>query len=113
LVFSTYIQYTCGFQLGKHEDLADPYFKSGQKAAAVSLGDPTDPNKPSEPAWIPEFKESIDLVILITGDSRERISERAKFIEEAFGIGTSDASVRVILTLDGAVRPGAERGHEQ
>jgi len=77
------------------------------------LGDPRDPSASSEPDWIDEFKEKIDLVILITGDSSERIDDRAQGIEDIFGLNTAEASLRQVIALNGKVRPGEHKGHEQ
>jgi hypothetical protein len=88
-------------------------FKKGQKAEAISLGDPADAVKHHEPDWLPEFKETIDLIILVTGDSKERVEERVHRINKIFALGTEAASLKSVITLDGAVREGKDKGHEQ
>ena len=77
------------------------------------MGDPRDPSKSSDPNWIPEFKEKIDLLIMVTGDSFEGIAGRVEGIERIFGITTEQSSVKQIIALDGNVRPGIHKGHEQ
>lgn len=96
------------------EDLGDePEFKSGMKVDAPALGDPTNPNDPNDPIWIDAFKQEIDLVIDVAGDSWKTVNHQWDKIEEIFGIGTHHSSVKVIHTIKGNVRPGDEAGHEQ
>lgn len=61
----------------------------------------------ADPAWEPIFKQAIHGCILITGDSTATILERLVEIE-AILVGT----IKNITIVDGAVRPGAESGHE-
>ena len=85
-------------------------FTLGQIADAEFLGDngrkqPTkdDPDH-YEPAWRPEFKQNIHGVILITGDTWERVEARSDFIERAFNIDDpNDASIVEVLRIRGQV----------
>ena len=85
-------------------------FTLGQINDAKLLGDPgrnqptaTDPNH-YEPAWKDEFKQSIHGVVLITGDSWERVEARSDFIERAFNIDDpNDASIVEVLRIRGQV----------
>ena len=95
------------------ESLDDAAFAKGQKADSKDLGDPRDPSRSAEPNWIPEFKQQIDFVVLITGDSTERITERIRGVETVFGINTDHGSVRQIIALEGNLRPGPKKGFEQ
>jgi Dyp-type peroxidase family len=99
-------------KLGLKSDIKDELFKKGQKIEAISLGDPPDPHKATEPDWLPEFKETIDLIILVTGDNKERVEERVNRINKIFALGTETSCLKTVITLDGAVREGKEKGHE-
>ena len=85
-------------------------FTRGQMANAETLGDngrkqPTkdDPNH-YEPAWRPEFKQNVHGVVLITGDTWERVEARSDFIERAFNIDDpNDASIVEVLRIRGQV----------
>jgi hypothetical protein len=55
-------------QIGMRESLDDAAFARGQKVDSNDLGDPRDPSQSAEPNWIPEFKQKIDFVILITAE---------------------------------------------
>ncbi|KIM91350.1 hypothetical protein PILCRDRAFT_57880 [Piloderma croceum F 1598] len=98
--------------LGITDDLGDAIFKQGMladaSAGAQGLGDPGVVTGTSvDPDWDPRFKEEIDFLILITGDSTSTISERLHQIEKILA-----GSFKVIIQLEGVVRPGAEKGHE-
>jgi hypothetical protein len=95
------------------ETLDDAAFARGQKADSYDLGDPRDPSQSAEPNWIPEFKEQLDFVILITGETSHRLTERLQRVETILGINTDKASVRQIIALEGNVRPEPHKGHEQ
>jgi deferrochelatase/peroxidase EfeB len=100
------------FQLGITDDLGDAIFKQGMLADASAgvqgLGDPGVVTGTSvDPDWDPRFKEEIDFLILITGDSPSTISERLHQIERIL-----TRSFKVIIQLEGVVRPGVEKGHE-
>jgi hypothetical protein len=85
-------------------------FTLGQIADAELLGDPgrkqpttNDPNH-YEPAWRDEFKQSIHGVVLITGDTWERVEARSDFIERAFKIDDPNAaSIVEVLRIRGQV----------
>ena len=85
-------------------------FTLGQMADAEFLGDPgrkqptkDDPNH-YEPAWRPEFKQNIHGVLLITGDTWERVEARSDFLERAFNIDDpNDASIVEVLRIRGQV----------
>jgi hypothetical protein len=73
----------------------------------VTLGDkPTDID--------PRFKEPIDGVILICGDSHGTVRKQLVQIKQLFSVGTKQAIVSQKLVLSGDVRtrPG-QKGHEQ
>jgi hypothetical protein len=95
------------------ESLDDAAFARGQKADSSDLGDPRDPSQSAEPNWIPEFKEQIDFVILITAETSPSLTERLQRVETILGMNTDKASVRQIIALEGNVRPGPNKGHEQ
>jgi hypothetical protein len=97
----------------KITDLKDDLFKAGQKSQFKDLGDPADPKKPSEPDWIPELRGKIDWVIATTGVSPEHLNGRQERIKAILKVGTKEASLEQVLELNGKVRPGKEKGHEQ
>jgi deferrochelatase/peroxidase EfeB len=77
-------------------------------AGVQGLGDPGVVTGTSvDPNWDPRFKEEINFLILITGESPSTISERLHQIEQILA-----GSFKVIILLEGVVRPGAEKGHE-
>jgi len=77
-------------------------------AGLQGLGDPGVVTGTSvDPNWDPRFKEKIHLLFLITGDSLSTIAERSHLIKRLFF-----NSFQPIIQLEGAVRPGAEKGHE-
>jgi len=100
--------------LGIDDNLQDPLFSAGQLADASNnftnngLSDPgVVTGSTTDPAWDPIFKQTIHGCILITGNSL--ITLRARLVELDVILA---GSVKNLATIDGAVRPGAERGHE-
>lgn len=83
------------------------------KLDAAALGDPTSPTDPTDPKWIDVYKQKIDFVLDVAGDSWNTVNQQWKKIEGIFGIGTNHSTVTVIHTVDGNVRPGDQEGHEQ
>ena len=65
-----------------------------------------------DPDWLPAFKQDIDGLILITGDSHATVNEKLGEIEGIFAVGKKDASIHEIIRIVGDVRPGKESGHE-
>jgi hypothetical protein len=89
----------------------DP-FVIGQKADATkNLGDPT--KLDGNPDWDSHFLQEIHGVILISGESHETIRKKKQEIEDIFGVNSSHASIKEIVTLQGDVRPGDQSAHEQ
>jgi hypothetical protein len=84
----------------------------GMKKDVSSLADPVNPDDPTDPKWIPAWKEQIDVVLDIAGDCWARIALKWHEIETIFGIHTHHASVKVVIKVKGNVRPGPEKGHE-
>jgi len=96
--------------------LGDPLFSKGQladaSAGAAGLSDPgpivgSGPTAGTNPAWDPDFKKQIDGCILITGESKQTISERLEVILTKLA-----GTFKIIKEVHGNVRPGAESGHE-
>ncbi|KAK0199294.1 peroxidase TAP [Desarmillaria ectypa] len=86
--------------------LDDSAFKSGQlKDAAVNLGDKLGDD--SLPDWEPAFKEKIDAIILVAGDSHLTVNKKVLEIQALFG-----ASILEVTHIQGDVRPGAVSAHE-
>ncbi|KAF8596549.1 Dyp-type peroxidase [Ceratobasidium sp. AG-I] len=95
--------------LGIKDSIGDPAFAAGQLADAQLLGDEgqVDDEGKFDPSWETAFKGQIHGVLLFTGESWKTANGIAKETLKAFG-----KSIRVVYTLKGSVRPGAEKGHE-
>jgi Dyp-type peroxidase family len=89
------------------DDLGDPDFTAGQLKAAPALGDPLTPGSTTDPAWEPAFKATIHGCFNITGESRQTINDRVSKLE-----ATLKGAIKTVNRVDGAVRRGAEKGHE-
>ncbi|KAF7986375.1 hypothetical protein HWV62_35400 [Athelia sp. TMB] len=90
------------------DDLGDASFHSGQLATATSiLGDPAVPGSTTEPAWEPAFKEIIHGCFNVTGDTRATIDARVSQLDTIL-----KGATKTVNRVDGAVRRGAEKGHE-
>lgn len=89
------------------DKLGDSAFNSGQlKDAAPNLGDKVGAD--SLPDWEPAFKEKIDAIILIAGDSHPTVSKKLLEVRALFGL-----SIHEVTHVQGDVRPGAVSAHEQ
>ena len=79
------------------------------KQDAQSLGDNgVQTDKGFQPDWDPAFLQEIHGIGLITGDTRETVSDKLATVKDIL----SD-TVKEIATLSGDVRPGDQAGHEQ
>lgn len=95
--------------------MQDPLFAAGQLADASKNfkdGGLSDPGvvtgTKTDPAWDPVFKQNlIHGCFLITGDCKSTILERFLQVETIVA-----GTVKNLTVIDGAVRPGAEAGHE-
>jgi hypothetical protein len=101
-------------KLGIVDDLQDPIFTAGQLAdasASFAEGGIADPGvvtgTKTDPDWEPRFKQPIHGCFLITGERKCTISDRLEELETILG-----ATIKKVTRADGAVRPGAEAGHE-
>jgi hypothetical protein len=107
-----------GKQIGKKgdqggpDDLQDDAFRGGMKADIGNLQDPFNPDDPTDPKWIQPWKDGVDFMVDIAGDSWERVARLWHEVEEIFGIHTHKASAEVVIKIKGNVRPGDENGHE-
>lgn len=82
------------------------------KVDVPNLADPVNPEDPKDPKWLPAWKEQVDVVIDIAGDSWARVAHRAHEIERILGIHSAHATARILLKIRGNVRPNKEKGHE-
>jgi hypothetical protein len=90
--------------LGVAGSLNDTLFENGQFSDAATLGDANPTQN-----WIKAFQgTSIHGVLLIASSSNATITQTLATITKALG-----TSVSVAYTLNGAVRPGSETGHER
>ncbi|KLO11577.1 Dyp-type peroxidase [Schizopora paradoxa] len=96
-------------KLGVTESLGDADFAAGQLADAQNLGDTgtTDSSGNFVPDWLPQFKSAIDGILLIAGDSILTVEEQRNKVELVLG-----KTINAVLTVNGLVRPGKEKGHE-
>jgi len=91
---------------------AEDVFTLGQKVDAVTnLGDPK--NSDGLPDWEEPFLKDIDGVFIIAGDSHLSTEKKKIEVELIFKAHTPLASLEIIETLVGDVRPGDQDGHEQ
>jgi len=90
---------------------ADPFIIGQKQDAINNLGDPRQSNG-TTPDWDPAFLQDIHGVILISGESHSTIEKKKAEIDRIFRVDTPSAAIKVIITLRGDVRPGAESGHE-
>ena len=98
--------------MGITEDIGDEAFKGGMLADAKNLGDPGTA-KADTPDWVPAFKQGVDGMILVSGDSHETVADTLAEIERIFLVGAHSATIHEALRIVGDVRPGQEKGHEQ
>lgn len=88
-----------------NDDIGDFAFAEGQLHQAEILGD--DGVKTStgfDPHWEPAFKDGVDGVLLIAGDSWKSVNATV-----AAALHTLGTSVKVVYKLKGSVRPGEEK----
>nr|UQK85146.1 dye decolorizing peroxidase [uncultured fungus] len=90
-------------KLGKTDNLNDTVFSAGQAADANFLGDP------GTNGWEPTFVATSSLhgVILLASDTTTLIDTQVAHLEAVWG-----SSITKLYELQGAIRPGAEEGHE-
>ncbi|KAF8582001.1 DyP-type peroxidase [Ramaria rubella] len=88
--------------LGIFEDLGDSDFRSGQFSDASNLGDPGTTN------WVNAFTGSnIHGVFLLASDSWDHVNATLSQIQSDL-----DGSIQEVYSLQGAMRPGDQAGHE-
>ncbi|KAI3604730.1 fungal peroxidase [Moniliophthora roreri] len=88
--------------IGINDDLKDALFKDGQFAGASDLGDPGTGN------WVQGFAgTSVHGVFLIASDTQANVDAELADIQNILG-----SSIVEIHRLQGAARPGNEKGHE-
>lgn len=91
----------------------DANFLGGQKADAHSLGDKGTGIGPNfVPDWKPAFLQEIHGVILVSGESHKSVNKAIQEAKQAFGVLTSKASIKEVISTSGDVRPDKEAGHE-
>ena len=83
-------------------------------ADSKALGDNgTTSNGAFSPDWIPAFKQAIDGLILIAGDSHLTVIEKLAEVKLVFSVGAHNAAIHEVTRIIGDTRPGNEKGHEQ
>ncbi|KAJ7607043.1 fungal peroxidase [Roridomyces roridus] len=89
--------------LGITDNLNDTAFKNGQLNNSQALGDPV-----GTPDWLPEFTAgNIHGVFLFASDTVDNVNATLETVTSALG-----ASITQVYSLQAAVRPGNEAGHE-
>ena len=89
--------------LGVSDNLQDPNFRGGQLGDVGVLGDPGTGN------WVPGFVGTkVHGVLLLASDTQSNIDDELKSIQTALG-----SSITEIHRLQGAARPGDQKGHER
>ncbi|KAL0060916.1 dye-decolorizing heme-containing peroxidase [Marasmius tenuissimus] len=83
------------------DDLGDPNFKRGQAVEAVRLGDP------GTVKWHKEYKDGMNGIFLVASKDMNTLNAEIDAIKKIFG-----DSLKVVYTLHGHARPGANMGHE-
>lgn len=100
-------------KLGLPGDIKDKAFKEGMLQGAELLGDPLkpDPLKPNTQIldWDQNFKQEIHGLIMVTGDSQKTVDNKLKAIRSTL----TPATFKEVHLLEGNVRPGDQKGHEQ
>ncbi|THH33434.1 heme-thiolate peroxidase [Antrodiella citrinella] len=100
-------------KLGITDDLGDAAFKEGQFTDAQNLGDKgSTSGGVFTPDWIPTFRSAVHGIIIIAGDSQTTIDERVAETTQIIHLAPKNGSCHQVLRLDGAVRPGDQKGHE-
>ena len=93
-------------------DIGDSAFLGGMLADAKDLGDRGTASADT-PDWVPAFKQGVDGMILVSGESHPTVAETLADIERIFSVGAPSATIHEALRIVGDVRPGKEKGHEQ
>lgn len=94
------------------KDIGDSAFLEGMLKDAPDLGDPGT-GTADTPDWVPAFKNGVDGMILVSGESHFTVAEKLAEIERIFLVGAHSATIHEALRIVGDVRPGKEKGHEQ
>ena len=98
--------------MGINDNIGDAAFSKGMLEDAPTLGDPGTATSDS-PDWVPAFKQGVDGMILVSGESHSTVAEKLAEIERIFFVGAPFATIHEALRIVGDVRPGKEKGHEQ
>lgn len=77
-------------------------------ADAADLGDPGTQSGATTPQWDPAFLGDIHGVILVTGECQVTVNDLLNQTVNIF-----QSTVKEVIRLEGKVRPGDEKGHEQ
>ncbi|KAI7239998.1 hypothetical protein KC343_g4327 [Hortaea werneckii] len=87
----------------------DAAFEAGMKKGAASLHDPLKAGSTSEPAWEEAFgaPQNLHGVLFAAGSAQKNCQEKLDKVKSILG-----ASMKVIATVSGKVRPGEMKGHE-
>jgi deferrochelatase/peroxidase EfeB len=87
-------------------DLGDASFKSGAKALAPSLHDPSQAGQLS--TWLaPYLADNFDGVFLVAGGTAAAVAAEVKKVSDLLG-----TSIKVLVVENGETRPDSARGHE-
>ena len=99
--------------MGLKDDIGDTAFAGGMLKDAPDLGDPGTTATADTPDWVPAFKQGVDGMILVSGESHQTVADKLAEVEKIFCVGAHCATIHEALRIVGDVRPGSEKGHEQ
>lgn len=63
--------------------------------------------------WDPNFTQDIHGMMVVAGDSHTTVNDTVSTIEKMFLVGDAQSPIEEVVKIQGDVRPGLERGHEQ
>ena len=108
------------------DDFGDDDFNDGMLAGANGLGDPmTESGGKVIPKWdnnwipgslakdAPGVTKEIHGLIMVTGDNQLRVDEKLGAIRKIFTKPDYTKIISEVHKLEGNVRPGNQKGHEQ
>ncbi|KAH9933659.1 Dyp-type peroxidase [Epithele typhae] len=101
-------------KLGITDNIGDTAFVGGQLNDAQNLADSGVVGSDGKfiPNWIPAFKQQLDGVVIISGDSELTVTATQAIVKGIFNVGAAKATMHEVQTIKGTVRPGKEKAHE-
>ncbi|KAJ8514899.1 dyp-type peroxidase [Pleurotus djamor] len=95
------------------DNLGDESFAKGQRADAQSLGDAAQVHTSEYvPDWEEPFLQDIHGVVIVACDCCQSTTKTLNQVKAIFGVGTPQASITEVTTVEGKDRDGENHGHE-